>query len=312
MNRVMLGTADDSWNSFHYLRVPESAMRWGAYVTGAGCSRIPAETAYPPHEHPALYQFHWSRGRTLPEFAFVIITGGSGIFESRETGTIPIPCDSLFILFPGVWHRYRPLIEQGWTERWVELNGELVHRLAGHYGLTPASPVHPLKDVQKLITSFDDFYASAEHAPTEQSIPLVLRAMALVSTALAHADLSPDDDATTTTRETSMEDPLVARAIELIWTQSHRSLCVSQISAQLGVSRRTVERRVRNALGHSVLEEIQACRLSRAKRLLEETDLPIKTIASLAGFANVERLRVAMVRAEEQSPSEFRLTSRVA
>ena len=35
----------------------------------------------------------------------------------------------------------------------------------------------------------------------------------------------------------------------------------------------------REATGHSVLDEINACRLSRAKRLLAETDLPVATVS---------------------------------
>jgi transcriptional regulator GlxA family with amidase domain len=55
-----------------------------------------------------------------------------------------------------------------------------------------------------------------------------------------------------------------------------------------------------------VLEEINACRLSRAKRLLKETDLPVKSVAHLAGFSSTERMRVLFVEREGVSPISYR------
>jgi transcriptional regulator GlxA family with amidase domain len=97
-------------------------------------------------------------------------------------------------------------------------------------------------------------------------------------------------------------DPIVQRALEIIWKQSPFPASVSEIARQLPVTRRTLDRRFVEATGHSVLEEINACRLSRAKRLLTETDLPVKTVAHLAGFSSTERMRVLFVEREGVSP----------
>ena len=102
------------------------------------------------------------------------------------------------------------------------------------------------------------------------------------------------------------DDPVVQRALEIIWTHSHFPMSVSDIARQLPVTRRTLDRRFVEATGHSVLEEINACRLSRAKRLLTETDLPVKTVAHLAGFSSTERMRVLFVEREGVSPISYR------
>jgi transcriptional regulator GlxA family with amidase domain len=83
-------------------------------------------------------------------------------------------------------------------------------------------------------------------------------------------------------------------------------MSVSDIARQLPVTRRTLDRRFVEATGHSVLEEINACRLSRAKRLLTETELPVKTVAHLAGFNSTERMRVLFVEREGTSPTLYR------
>jgi AraC-like DNA-binding protein len=296
-------------SSFHYLRVPESAILWGAYVTGAGQSSIPATVEYPPIGHPALYNFNWTRGRTLPEFALVIVTEGRGNFESHESGAIDIPPNSVTLLFPGVWHRYKPDPRTGWVERWLTFNGELVHRLVEHHGVSPSNPVLPLGNIAAVLRAFDRFYSGIAKAPTTQSIVLSLRAMAILSLAAEHVRPSRKQRAASITQP-QVEDDLVAATIDMIWTQSHRPLSVEQIADELGVSRRTIERRMRIAVGRSVLEEIQACRLSRAKRLLRETDLAVKTVAYLSGFGSVERLRLGMLKSEKCAPGDFRRVSR--
>jgi AraC-like DNA-binding protein len=282
-------------------------MLWGAYVTGAGRTRIPAsDTSYPPAGlHPTLYNFSWARGRTLPEFALVIITEGRGVFESRESGAIVIPPESLTLLFPGVWHRYKPDPATGWVERWLTFNGELVHRLIEHHGLTPANPVLPLRRTATLVGAFDRFYSGVSRSPTTQSIVLSLRAMSILSMAVEHVRRSVSS-ANAPTSQPLVQDEMVAAAIDMIWTQSHRPLSVEQIAGELGVSRRTIERRMRATVGRSVLEEIQACRLSRAKRLLRETDLAVKTVAYLSGFGSVERFRLGMLKSEKSTPGAFR------
>jgi hypothetical protein len=114
---------------FRYFPVNEETMSWGIYVTGAGRSVVPPGEKYPPSGHPTLYHFDWLRGRTLPEFQLMLITGGAGEFESEATGQVRIEHSGAILIFPGVWHRYRPHPTVGWTERWFSFNGEMLQRM---------------------------------------------------------------------------------------------------------------------------------------------------------------------------------------
>ena len=49
--------------------------------------------------------------------------------------------------------------------------------------------------------------------------------------------------------------------------------------------------RFRKATGHSVLEEMHAIQLARAKDLLREGTLPLKAISDFCGFENPNSLR---------------------
>jgi hypothetical protein len=114
---------------FRYLPISERDVQWDFYVTGAGCSSVPSGDHYPRSVHPDLYQFAWDRGRVLPEYQVLYITRGEGIFESEPSGKCDVKAGNVILLFPGVWHRYRPSPSVGWDEYWVSYNGDYAKRL---------------------------------------------------------------------------------------------------------------------------------------------------------------------------------------
>jgi AraC-like DNA-binding protein len=292
---------------FHYLPVNEETMSWGMYVTGLGWALVRPGEKYPPSGHPALYQFEWARGRTLPEFQLILITDGAGEFESEATGHVQLNAAASILLFPGVWHRYRPLPAVGWTERWFSFNGEAIQRLLDTRLLGPANAVIWPRDPERLAHAFDEMLGGIRERALGHPFTLIFQALRIISDAV---EQKVEDSYGTGAKPNHLaarrDDPIVQRALEIIWTHSPFPTSVNDIARQLPVTRRTLDRRFAEATGHSVLEEINACRLSRAKRLLTETNLPVKTVAHLAGFSSTERMRVLFVEREGISPISFR------
>ena len=93
---------------FRYFPISDRDRRFGLFLTTAGESRIPPGSEYPPKGHPGAYQFDWSRGRVLQdEHQVVYISGGQGHLEIEESRW-RISAGTVFLLYPGVRHRYRP------------------------------------------------------------------------------------------------------------------------------------------------------------------------------------------------------------
>jgi AraC-like DNA-binding protein len=293
---------------FHYLPVNEETMSWGIYVTGAGRSVIRPGEKYPPSGHPTLYQFDWSRGRTLPEFQLVLITDGAGEFESEATGHVRFEGVSLLIVFPGVWHRFRPCAEVGWSERWLSFNGEMLDQLFNVDLLKPGVAVTRPRDPSRLAEEFDEVLDRIRSRSVGHPALLAFQALRIISDTVAQrVEDAVDSGSLPRSRAGSYrDDAIVQRAMEIIWTHGNCPMSVSDIARQLPVTRRTLDRRFMEATGHSVLEEINTCRLSRAKRLLTETELPVKAVAHLAGFNSTERMRVLFVEREGTSPTAYR------
>ena len=81
------------------------------------------------------------------------------------------------------------------------------------------------------------------------------------------------------------DDRELAEAISLIREHACEGLRLKDFARMTKLSRRTLERRVRNLLGRSPKEEITRVQLETAKRLLVDTDLPVADIAEKCGFS---------------------------
>lgn len=111
------------------------------------------------------------------------------------------------------------------------------------------------------------------------------------------------------TDSVAIADPLVARLARYIRENALHPISVDDVLAHSKVSRSTLERRFRAALGRSPHEEIQRTRLKRVKTLLRETDWPLARIAEDAGFDHPEYMMVQFKRETGLTPSQWRETA---
>ena len=81
---------------------------------------------------------------------------------------------------------------------------------------------------------------------------------------------------------------------------------VADVVARVPVSGRSLERRFQKSRGRTISWEIARMRIERVKRLLTETETPIKRVAAASGFANTRRLCEAFRQAEGLSPGQYR------
>jgi transcriptional regulator GlxA family with amidase domain len=84
------------------------------------------------------------------------------------------------------------------------------------------------------------------------------------------------------------------------------------MSRHASVSPRTFARRFRAETGTTPLQWLLSQRVHEARRLLEESDLPVDEIAWRAGFGTAASLRDHFRRATETTPSAYRRSFRTA
>ena len=101
-------------------------------------------------------------------------------------------------------------------------------------------------------------------------------------------------------------DALVDTAAHRIADGALNTGSIDDLAAELGVSARHLRRAMEARLGVSPVELAQSQRLALAKQLLQDTALPLTTLAYAAGFGSVRRFNALFAAKMGRSPSSLR------
>jgi LacI family transcriptional regulator len=104
----------------------------------------------------------------------------------------------------------------------------------------------------------------------------------------------------------AIEDQDVAAALRFIRERAPEGIRVRDVIAHVRISPSTLERRIKATLGRTMKADITRARLHRAKLLLQETDLPIGTIAIRAGFSEPKYFCEVFRQAEQMTATGYR------
>lgn len=101
-------------------------------------------------------------------------------------------------------------------------------------------------------------------------------------------------------------DPLVASALDLIAAESCQGLTAARVLKLFDCSRDLAEIRFRKATGRSILQAIHEVRLERAKELLRNPSIQLKSISDFCGFRNPNSLRKFFLKQTGMTMSDWR------
>jgi LacI family transcriptional regulator len=102
------------------------------------------------------------------------------------------------------------------------------------------------------------------------------------------------------------DDEEVNRAIRFIRDRGSDKIRVMDVLAHLGISRASLQQRMKRVVGRTIHEEIERMRLSRVKELLVKPDMTIKQIARETGFSSVQYLTRVFRAAVGETPARYR------
>ncbi|MHC4256270.1 MAG: substrate-binding domain-containing protein, partial [Planctomycetota bacterium] len=109
---------------------------------------------------------------------------------------------------------------------------------------------------------------------------------------IAHQEITVHPKYIVTRQSTNIlaiEDRHVAKAIQFIQQNILYNLQVSDVVDAVALSRRSLERKFRNVLGHSVHDEIKNLHIDQFAKMLIETHLSISKIAASLGLNSFEK-----------------------
>lgn len=284
-------------DSFKYLTTGVEDANWGFFLNVAGSSTIRPGSVYPSPKHPSGYHFNWHEGRVLQEFQINYVTKGGGVFENRH-GKFVVRSGSLFVTFPGVWHRYKPSKKEGWVEHFVGFDGRIARELLAHPQFTQEQPVIHLGIKEELLDTYLKIFDLVEkEQPGFQQI-----ATGMVVKLLGYI-ISFE-------KQRGFSGKRIAKVIEevrFVMRQNiEKELNLKELAQQNNVGYSYFRKMFKKFTGVSPGQYHLQLRIMRAKELLISTDKSIKEISCELGFQSIYYFSNMFKKKEGINPTQFR------
>ncbi|WP_397380241.1 helix-turn-helix domain-containing protein [Prosthecobacter sp.] len=263
---------------YRYFPLHRRDADWGLNVTCAGYVKIEPGSTYPPPGHPTGYDFAWEQGRVLREFQLHYIARGGGVFESESSGKKRIETGSVFLLFPGEWHRFHSDTKTGWDEYWVGFNGDTAKRLLRKGFISLTKPVLAPRGDHALLDYFTSIIS--EMRSERVGFAQIIAATTTLIIATIRAAVRPLKSTTTRT------EAIIHRAKTILHQRLDRVVSLTALARELGVSSAWLRQQFRKHTGLPVLQYHLQVRIHAAMQRLAATDDSIKEIAAQCGFAD--------------------------
>lgn len=284
---------------FRYFQVGSRDRQWGLYTTGAGrvLHRTPAMD-FSRHPEPHYSTSIWDKGGSLPEYQAVFITQGKGEFESEASGKRAVSAGDVFLVFPGVWHRYRPTQGDLWNQYWVGFNGDYADRLVREGFFSRQEPVLTAGLDEVLFQSYLRLLDRINSEPLVTQ-PLVAANVMEILGAVQRA----------MQRQVGGRrgEALVSQAILFLQQRLDQPADeIEQLAESAGVSYSRFRHIFKEQTGLSPGQYHLQMRLSRAKEMLRSSPLAVKQIAASLGFVDQYHFSKIFRKHAGMSPRQWR------
>ena len=278
-----------------YLPPDPQSTHWGWRLIDAGRQQVPPGAPYPLAGHPLAYAFDKNGRRTLNEYQLVLITAGSGHFQSRSCRERTVSAGDTLLLFPGEWHRYRPSARTGWSEYWLGFEGEEAGRIMRAF-FNRAQPVHPGVYTAEAIQIFDQLLGWLRNPrPGGEQV-----AASFIPQILALLRAGSVTVGTSRAREEELVMAMRARLLE----NPARHTDLPALAQELGVSYSLLRSLFRKHTGHSPRQFENLIRLNRSRDLLAAGQ-SVSMTAEALGYNSVHYFSRAFKRQFGSSPQHW-------
>jgi AraC-like DNA-binding protein len=279
-------------------KLAEMQPNWGVNVLNVGHNIHPANKNYPDENHPNPYFFNWKKGRILKEYQLVYIASGSGIFKAGQVGEVSIDPGSVFLLFPDVWHTYKPVKEQGWEEYWVGFNGPYAEYLMKQECFNPDTPLIHIGFNTEFLNIFIRLVETLKiegAAFSQIASCLTVQLLALV---YASALLKE--------KPQNHKEHIINNIRFKIHDNLNKDITLKALAVQHNVSYTWFRKSFKQVVGISPGQYLLNLKLEKTCQMLKETDLTISEIAFSAGFISEFHFSTIFKKKIKMTPSLFR------
>lgn len=258
----------------------------------------PAHTPYPDVKHPDSHFFDWEKGRRLKEYQILYICRGEGMFESTGMPQQVIEAGTIILLYPGVWHRYKPTEATGWEEYWVGFSGSYARHLLEQECFNPQNPIIKVGFNAEFLATFErlfDVVDIRDESYQKLASFLLLQLLGIVYTSVLLSNQK------ITRREKIIGD--IKKDIHEHWNQA---INFEQLAERFNVSYAWLRKTFKEVTGTSLNQYQLILKLRKAEELIHETNRTLSEIAIQCGFESVHYFSRIYKMKMNSNPSDVR------
>jgi AraC-like DNA-binding protein len=248
----------------------------GVRISTLGHSVHAANLPYPDARHPADYVFSWEQGRSLHEYQILYIANGAGVFEAKDQEPVQIEAGTILLLYPEIWHRYKPNLASGWEEYWIGFSGAYAKFLLEQECFSSKNPVLKIGHNAEFLQVFSKMIQTAQSQDAQHYKLfsfLLMQLLGIVYTsALAERN------------SFSRKELIVKNVRDLLdqdWQQKHS---FEDIAHKHHVSYVWLRKSFKELTGESLNQYLIERKLQKAREMVEESTESLAQIAFSCGF----------------------------
>jgi AraC-like DNA-binding protein len=248
----------------------------GIIILNLGHNIHPPNRKYPEKEHPDEYYFDYEKGRSLKEYQIIYIAKGEGVFETNGEPPKKIYAGTILLIFPGLWHRFKPTKKTGWEEYWVGFKGQYAHYLLEQKCFNPKQPIIRLGFNQEFLTIFSKLINTVEFEnnliKSSASFHLI-NLLGITYTSVLSSNSSQ-----------SHKEQIIRKMQDKIHEQWDKNIDFKELSLSFEVSYSWFRKAFKEVLNTSPNQYVLMLKLRNATKIIQESNLPLSEIAYECGF----------------------------
>lgn len=271
-------------------------------VHSLGYSSLSAKTDYQEFllRNPVRHRFS-VRGRILKTVVLCLISGGHGCFESRPSGRLAVPSNSIFFAFPGIRHFYKYDDETGWDEFWLEMSPDAILPILEEAGVTPEKPLRTFTSTASVHDAFNALIEKSRIAQPGSDVLVEAAAHRVLGEVVALWRTPPVTAGAT--------NGIIESIRQMLVSNIRNAPSIAAAAKAAGLSQSRLRELFRRTTGLSPKRFQMRARLLAAGRLLRDSDMTISAVAEETGFDSIYAFSHVFRSEIGMSPTEYRKRS---
>lgn len=229
------------------------------------------------------------------DWAFVMITGGSGYYQVDGGEIQRVEAGSWFCLFPGASFNYGPYSEGYWDEYYFTVVGYRVEEWVRHWLMNP--------ELIKSAAFDDSLFHRMEmmFMLIDSGVPSNMDRAALMLESFLY-DLVSQSDRT----EMNNRESFVLKVIDDLSKSMDKNYEPAEMASRHHISVSTLRRIVHEYTGYPLNEFLHRLKVAEAKNILLNTELTVKEVGEALGYKDSFYFSRVFKRITGMSPRTYR------